>query len=888
MADVPPRGATRLRVAGGTGSTPGSAGEEVEAVRDPMVAGLPGAVALLGGHRADPHAPLAAAVVGPGGAGKSAVLSALVRSARRRGVATRRIRARDTVPFPSDEDALLLVDDAHTLDEATLAELTDVADDPDARLVVTARPWPCPRALSTLWLALGRERAPVTLEPLTVAGTADRASAALGSRCPPALAATLRRLSGGSPAVTDRLVTQLRDAGPRAVTAAAERGASEIPPGVFDLLRHEIGGLDDGTRRLLLALAVGAPRVPAALADVLEIDRTTLEDRRDRARASGLLLPTTDDRDRAAELGAPGEAVPPLARRSLVRLVAADERLDLERRIAEQALARGAPVLGPARRLLGSGLRGGELPRVFTAAGDEALASAPHLAGALYADAVAAGAPPESVVLRRAEAAALAGDLDTALRLADPVTSGPDPAERARAVTVVAVVMGHRGTGRRAAAMLAAEPGLGPLAAPGLVGTGDRARAEALPEGGPAIGSTTVRSAVALTAEGLLTSLRPDAGAASAALSDLTRAASLLEPLGSGVLLPDSPSALAALVALHAGELDVAESVLRRAVATTPGGPALAPRHHLLLAWVAMVRGDVVGLREHVAAARGPRPPEPRDELTAAALEIAVARRTGDSVGLKAAWSRAREALVRHPVDLFVLLPLGELLVGAARLRERSAVRVAWEAADALLTSLGDPPLWRATTGWYAFAAAVTAEDGPEAERQLGALRAVADSSVLAGALTRGAEVWLAALDGEVDAAAVEGAARGLHRCGWTWDGARLAGEGAIRTRDRRDMATLLACARSLADAGRPASDAPEAVPTPGLPTDPGEVTLSEREREVARLVLAGLTHKQIGAQLYISAKTVEHHVARIRQRLGSTSRGELFARLRELVGGPG
>ncbi|MCD2188618.1 helix-turn-helix transcriptional regulator [Actinomycetospora soli] len=866
----------RLRAAGG---------EEVEAARDPMVAGLPGAVALLAAHRADPRAPLAAAVVGPGGSGKSAVISALVRSARRRGVTTRRIRSGDTVPFPSDEDALLLVDDAHTLDEATLAELTDVADDPDARLVVTARPWPCPRALSTLWLALGRERAPVTLEPLTAAGTGDRASAVLGSRCPPTLATTLRRLSGGSPAVVDRLVTQIRDGGPRGVSAAAERGSQEIPPGVLDLLRHEVGGLDDGTRRLLLALAVGAPRVPAALADVLGVDRTTLEDRRERARASGLLLPAPDA---PPELGAPVETVPPLARRSLVRLAAADERLDLERRIAEQALARGASVLGPARRLLGSGLRGGDLPRVFTVAGDEALASAPHLAGALYADAVAAGAPPESVVLRRAEAAALAGDLDTALRLADPLTASRVEEERARAVTVVATVMAHRGTGRRAAAMLDAEPGLRALAAPGLVGNGDRERADVLPEAGTTIGSTTVRSAVALTAEGVLTSLRTDPGAASAALSELTRAASLLEPLGSGVLLPDSPSALAALVALHAGEVDVAESVLRRAIETTPGGPALVPRHRLLLAWVAMVRGDVAAVREQVAAARADRTLEPRDELPAAVLEIAVARRTGDSAGLKAGWSRAREALVRHPVDLFVLLPLGELLVGAARLRERSAVRVAWDAADALLTALGDPPLWRATTSWYALTAAVTAEDVPEAERQLAALQGVAHSSVLAGALTRCAEVWLAALAGEVDPATVENAARGLHRLGWTWDGARLAGEAAIRTRDRRAMATLLACARSLADAGRPAADGGDPVPTSGLVAEPGEVSLSEREREVARLVLAGLTHKQIGAQLYISAKTVEHHVARIRQRLGSTSRGELFARLRELVGGPG
>ncbi|MEJ2871862.1 LuxR C-terminal-related transcriptional regulator [Actinomycetospora sp. OC33-EN08] len=882
----------RLRVAGAA---------EGDAAADPMVAGLPGAVALLAAVRAQPQAPLTAAVVGPGGAGKSALLSALVRSARRRGIATRRIRSGDTVPFPSDQDALLLVDDAHLLDASTLAELTDVADDPDARLVVTARPWPCPRALSTLWLALGRSRAPVTLEPLTPAGVGERASALLGSRCPPALVSTLHRLSAGSPAVVDRLVTQIRDSGAAAVSAAAEAGSSEVPPGALDLLRHEILGLDTEARRLLLALAVGAPRVPAALADVLDVDRTTLDDHLERARASGLLLPVPGT---TVELGARAEGVAPLVRRSLVRLGSADERLDLERRIAEQALARGASVLEPARRLLGSGLRGGELPRVFTAAGDEALASAPHLAGALYADAVAAGAAPDSVVLRRAEAAALAGDLDTALRLADPLTTTGDPDEHARAVTVVAAVMAHRGMGRAAAEMLAGVPRLHALAVPGLVGAGDAARATGLLDaagtssagavsaGAASAGSTTVRSAVTLAAQGVLTSLGPGTGAAAAALSDLTRATSLLEPVGAGVLLPDPPSALAALVALHAGDLELADSVLRRACESTTGGPALVPRHHLLRAWVAMVRGDVVAVREHVALARGRRGLEPRDELPAAALEVGVARRTGDSAALRAAWGRAREALVRHPVDLFVLLPLGELAVGAARLKEQAAVASAWDAADGLLRALGDPPLWRATTAWYGLAAALTAEDVPTAERHLATLEALADRLPIAATLAVAARTWVLALSGEIDPVATEQAARGLHRLGWTWDGARLAGEAAIRTRDRRAMAALLACARSLADAGRPADGSgvavPVGLPTSGLVGDPGEVSLSEREQEVARLVLAGLTHKQIGARLYISAKTVEHHVARMRQRLGSSSRGELFAQLRELVGGPG
>ena len=58
---------------------------------------------------------------------------------------------------------------------------------------------------------------------------------------------------------------------------------------------------------------------------------------------------------------------------------------------------------------------------------------------------------------------------------------------------------------------------------------------------------------------------------------------------------------------------------------------------------------------------------------------------------------------------------------------------------------------------------------------------------------------------------------------------------------------------------------------------------LSDREREVAELVLLGLTYREIGARLYISAKTVEHHVARIRRRIGAGSRSELLSMLRAM-----
>jgi DNA-binding CsgD family transcriptional regulator/tetratricopeptide (TPR) repeat protein len=50
---------------------------------------------------------------------------------------------------------------------------------------------------------------------------------------------------------------------------------------------------------------------------------------------------------------------------------------------------------------------------------------------------------------------------------------------------------------------------------------------------------------------------------------------------------------------------------------------------------------------------------------------------------------------------------------------------------------------------------------------------------------------------------------------------------------------------------------------------------LSEREREVVRLVAAGFTNPQIASNLYISRKTAEHHVSNILVKLGVTTRTE-------------
>jgi DNA-binding NarL/FixJ family response regulator len=62
----------------------------------------------------------------------------------------------------------------------------------------------------------------------------------------------------------------------------------------------------------------------------------------------------------------------------------------------------------------------------------------------------------------------------------------------------------------------------------------------------------------------------------------------------------------------------------------------------------------------------------------------------------------------------------------------------------------------------------------------------------------------------------------------------------------------------------------------------PGGVSiarLSPREHDVVRLVAAGRTNDEIGADLGIGSKTVETHLARLFERLGVASRTELAMR---------
>lgn len=236
--------------------------------------------------------------------------------------------------------------------------------------------------------------------------------------------------------------------------------------------------------------------------------------------------------------------------------------------------------------------------------------------------------------------------------------------------------------------------------------------------------------------------------------------------------------------------------------------------------------------------------------------------------------------------SICTLLPLGELWVAAARIRQVDRLQHTIDQAFTLLESLGNPALSSVPLHWAGVHAGILA-NSPESVAPHGQALAGAAESVLARALSVAGRTWLHVLANHVDPNEVTTAARSLSHVGLTSDATRLAGQAALQTPDARVSGSMLQLARDLklsatggeAPDEEPLVDGRSTVrqPPPGSP-------LSDREREVAKLLLLGMPYREIGNQLFISAKTVEHHVARIRRRLGAGSRSEMLSLLRAML----
>lgn len=482
------------------------------------------------------------------------------------------------------------------------------------------------------------------------------------------------------------------------------------------------------------------------------------------------------------------------------------------------------------------------------------------------------------MTVAQAEESTLRGEHDAALRELETVLADVDHEDFATAIRIAAAIHAHRGTSNRSAELLGlVDPaGLGDSAAASSVAhlaVGDLATAEQLIAASGSAAPTSTAGAWRSTAIGLRQTL---VGDGVTGVPPLLQAVAALAPLGRSDVMIDSPAALAALAALHLGELDLAQSVLDRSVTSDLGGALFRPRHQILLAWVAMARGDLAQATSMLDAVGVLPHADARDVYLAHAVRVGTARRSSDTGALSEAWAQARTAVTGVHVDLFHVLPLGELLAGAARMDDEHWLASQLQDAQALLHRLGRPALWSTMFHWYGVQAAID-RDRPDALMpHAEAIRTAARVSRHAQTLAAAGHTWVRVLGRDVELPAVQQAVSELIRVGLAWDGSRLAAQAALHSADRKVSLDLLQTAR--------AAHAAFSVSAPSAATTRGS-QLTDREWEIARLVVGGIGYKEIGERLFISPRTVEHHVASIRRRLGAANRTEMLEVLRRLVG---
>ena len=333
-------------------------------------------------------------------------------------------------------------------------------------------------------------------------------------------------------------------------------------------------------------------------------------------------------------------------------------------------------------------------------------------------------------------------------------------------------------------------------------------------------------TALILSAQGLSTAVRGDVSAATALQDDAIEAAELAanDYITSGVLTAT------AQIAMSAGDLERARRAAEQSVACVAGveGGHLAAMACSRLALTLRELGDSAAETEDLVSIAGgwelPRiPPTWRVSYKDALTRIAL---DGGDLDHAAAGAETAERT-------------------AAALRLPLASAVAQRARAAVLLARGDA----GAAGELALASAAGADAA-------GAPVEAARSRVLAG------KALVAA--GERDHA-VELLRRAEHE---------LDEHGALRDRGeaRRRLRQLGA---------RTEPRGPSGAPGNGLDS------LSPREREVAVLVTARKTNKEVASELFLSEKTVETHLRNIFAKLGASSRVDVARAVERSSGVP-
>ncbi|SFR94758.1 DNA-binding transcriptional regulator, CsgD family [Microbacterium sp. cf046] len=802
--------------------------------------------------------PARAVVVGNAGSGKSTMLRELHRLFSDNAThASLLADSTDVSRVPRSH--VLLVDDLHLLNPDQVERVQARSEDPSAALVVTSRPWPRMDALTTITRSLERSRPAIVLghvsrsDVLTYLSDGDRV---ISSSCVDHL---LAFTGGVSWLVSEALALHderdcADDDGHHAVIRAIEDRIAHRLDTIPSLLRHEIESL---------CVSAGAHARPV----------TERDDIIAQGYAEGLLMRN-------------GQPVP-LVRSAVRATIPVGRLIDLSANMAD-GLARSAAEGDADYRDWIGGIHDPGIGSALVEHADRVLEQDPARALDLYDGAIECGVEPIILAGRRAQAAWASARPEVASSILDDVPLLDGLADSDRVADTSAAIWSLRAMMRMSDAAYRSLPPVGQeacaRAAIAAIGSGQSVPSQRTPTKGL---PSTLGVAMSLLDRGLRATLSPDS--AESAVADLVRASEMYTSSATSSPIPELPAVIAAIVAMNVGDLDIAHTVIEDAIRGGHGGDWARTRLLLWRSWLAVQRSRPQEAREALERALGSAPSlSARDQVLAQAVRVAIARRYEDAAALDAAWNEARDSVLHTEADLFMLLPLAELVTSAARVGDTARLQPHFLRGLEIVAQLGSPPLWSVHLNWAGIQQGILSGRPDVLKPHARALVAASSHSPIAAVMSQAGRVWTATLAGSVDADAVEAAAHGLASAGLGWDGARLAGHGASRSTDRKVSARLLSCAREL--------HPNETLRAPARIDDDRDraesstsdrIILSERERDVARLVLQGKTYAEIGETIFISPRTAEHHIAHIRRRLGATSRSDLIAKLRVVVEQP-
>jgi DNA-binding CsgD family transcriptional regulator len=766
--------------------------------------------------------------------------------------------------------AVLLVDDAQWLDEASAVVLHQLVADGDVTVLATLRTGEAaPDPVTALWKDGLVER--VEVAPLGDEAVRDVLEAALDGPVETLTALRLWRRCGGN-------VLYLREL----VGEAERRGLllhrdglwciDTLPAGsprLAELVADRLGALDGPMRAALEVVAVGEP-VRLGMLDEL-VDRDALE----RLETAGLIVVAGSGDGIVVRPAHPlfgdvvRSAVPELRRRRLMRALAdvlerrgAISRDDIIRlalwRLDGDGAATTELLLVAARQahFAFDGTTAERLARAAWAT-DGGFEAAQVLADVLFGRGVfvereellseiAAGAANDEQRALVATSRAVGlfwglADADAAERvLVDAEVKVNDPAKWSEVRATRATLVGQTGRHREVLELLADLPDA----------TGGRAQLQ-----------VALAEAFAL----------PGVGRGEDAVARIDSAISAAAQLGpqptlftAGLLLSPKAMALAGL-----GRLDDAAAVARSGLnaAVEAGNRAAEAFFGSTLGWVQLNQGLLVSAqrtyRESAAAFRSMSYRGPLRWAVGGLLFAAALARDREVTGEA---GRVLDALDRHPAGLF------DTTISQAR---------AWAAvAD------GNPERARrllrdAATEARARGAVLDESATLHDLARLGSAGDVADRLHVLAAIGQGDYLTVLADDAtglaQVDPTVLGETAERFATMGFNLraaESAMAASEASARARDQRAATRWARHATELAAQC-------EAPATPQLVGRAGPVPLTNREREIALLAADGLASRKIAERLYLSARTVDNHLARIYSKLGVTNRSELAAALR-------